>query len=75
MLDYICNGSVDLFGTGRERKISNENMSPAGFEPILRQSATGTQRLRPLGHDRGLDGDQWFNVLQNNRVQIKKTVT
>ena len=26
MLDFICNGSVDLFGTGRERKIQNENI-------------------------------------------------
>ena len=41
MLDFICNGSVDLFGTGRERKIQNENMSPAGFEPTPRQSTTG----------------------------------
>ena len=48
MLDFICNGSVDLFGTGRERKIQNENMSPAGFEPTPRQ---GSQRLRPLGHE------------------------
>ena len=26
MLDFICNGSVDLFGTGRVRKIQNENI-------------------------------------------------
>ena len=26
MLDFICNGSVDLFGTGRERTIQNENI-------------------------------------------------
>ena len=26
MLDFICNGSVDLFGTGIERKIQNENI-------------------------------------------------
>ena len=26
MLDFIYIGSVDLFGTGRERKIQNENI-------------------------------------------------
>ena len=26
MLDFICNGSVDLLGTGRVRKIQNENI-------------------------------------------------
>ena len=26
MLDFICNGFVDLFGTGRERKVQNENI-------------------------------------------------
>ena len=26
MLDFIYMGSVDLFGTGRERKIQNENI-------------------------------------------------
>ena len=26
MLDFICMGSADLFGTGRERKIQNENL-------------------------------------------------
>ena len=53
MLDFIYMGSADLFGTGRERKIQDENiiMFPAGFEPTLRQSTTGkSQRLRPLGH-------------------------
>ena len=34
-LDFICMGPTDLFGTGRERNIQNENMSPAGFEPSL----------------------------------------
>ena len=29
MLDFIYMGSADLFGTGRERKIQNENMSKA----------------------------------------------
>ena len=52
MLDFIYMGSADLFGTGRERKIQNENMFPVGFEPTPRQSTTTdkSQRLRPLGH-------------------------
>ena len=33
MLDFIYMDTADLFGTGRERKIQNENMFPAGFEP------------------------------------------
>ena len=41
MLDFIYMGSADLFGTKRERKIQNENMFPAGFEPTPRQSTTG----------------------------------
>ena len=53
MLDFICNGSVDLFGTGRERKIQNENIClQRDSNPRPRQSTTGKlQRLRPLGHE------------------------
>ena len=40
MLDFIYMGPADLFATGRERKIQNKNMFPAGFEPELRQSTT-----------------------------------
>ena len=52
MLDFICNGSVDLFGTGREQKIQNENtyvqrdLNP--HHASLRQES---QRLRPLSHE------------------------
>ena len=52
MLDFICNGSVDLFGTERERKIQNENIclqldsNPHHISP--RQES---QRLRTLGHE------------------------
>ena len=45
MLDFIYMGSADLFGTGRERKIQNENMFPAGFGPPPRQSTTGKSAL------------------------------
>ena len=52
MLDFICNGSIDLFGTGRERKNQNENIylqrDSNPHHASLRQE---TQRLRPLGHE------------------------
>ena len=67
MLDFICNGSVDLFGTGRERKIQNENLCfQRDSNPHHAGPRQESQRLRPLG----LDGDQWFNVLQDNGIQI-----
>ena len=56
---------------GGSEKIQNENMSPVVFEPIPRQSTTGKSApwtARP----RGLDGDQGFNVLQDNRIHILK---
>ena len=34
MLDFFCIGSAELFGTQRERKIKNKNMSQAGIEPM-----------------------------------------
>ena len=71
MLDFICMGSADLFGTGRERKIQNENMSPAGFEPTPRHTTTGNSALKTT-RPRRLDGDQLFNVLQDNGIQINK---
>ena len=52
MLDFICNGSIDLFGTGRKRKIQNENIclrwDSNPHHASLRQES---QRLRPLGHE------------------------
>ena len=51
MLDFICIGSAELFGTGRERKIQNENMSPVGFELTPGTPLQVYQRFRPLGHD------------------------
>ena len=52
MLDLICNGSVDLFGMGKERKIQNENIclqrDSNPHQASLRQES---QRLRPLGHE------------------------
>ena len=51
MLDFIYMGSADLFGTGRERKIQNENIR---FQRDSNQHLTSprqeSQRLRPLGH-------------------------
>ena len=51
ILDFIYMGAADLFGTGIERKIQNENIcfhwdsNPRHAAP--RQES---QRLRPLGH-------------------------
>ena len=51
MLDFIYMGSADLFGTGRERKIQNENIC---FQRDSIQHHTSprqeSQCLRPLGH-------------------------
>ena len=52
MLDFICNGSVDLFGTGRERKIQNENIClQRDSNPHRIGPRQVSQRLRPLGHE------------------------
>ena len=52
MLDFICNGSVDLFGTGRERKIQNENIClQRDSNPHHASPRQESQRLRPLGHE------------------------
>ena len=52
MLDFICNGFVDLFGTGRERKIQNENICiQRDSNPHHASPRQESQRLRPLGHE------------------------
>ena len=52
MLDFICNGSFDLFGTGRERKIQNENIClQRDSNPHHASPRQERQRLRPLGHE------------------------
>ena len=52
MLDFICNGSVDLFGSGRDRRTQNENIclqrDSNQHHASPRQES---QRLRPLGHE------------------------
>ena len=76
MLDFICNGSVDLFRTGRERKIQNENVclqwdsNPHTASPRQEKS----QRLRPLGHEglMAISGLMSYRVMGYN---VKKTVT
>ena len=49
MLDFICMGSADLFGTWRERKIQNENLQR---DSNLRHATQRqvNQRIKPLGH-------------------------
>ena len=52
MLDFICNGSVDLFGTGRERKNQNENIClQRDLNPHPASPRQESRRLRPLGHE------------------------
>ena len=52
MLDFICNGSVDLFGTGRERKIRNENIChQRDSNPHHASRRQESQRFKPLGHE------------------------
>ena len=52
MLDFIFNGSVDLFGTERERKIPNENTClKRDSNPNHARPRQKCQRLRPLGHE------------------------
>ena len=46
MLDFICIGSTELFGTGWDWKNQNENMSQAGFEQ--RQWNSSLDRLAML---------------------------
>ena len=51
MLDFICMGSFELFETGRERKIENDNrylqrdLNPSHITP-----GQVNQRFRQLGH-------------------------
>ena len=51
MLDFICNGSVDLFGTWSE-KFKNENIClHRDSNPHNASVRQESQRLRPLGHE------------------------
>ena len=54
MLDLICMGPAELFGTGSERKIQNKNIHVYLQRDSNPRQATPrqvNQRLRPLGHD------------------------
>ena len=65
MLDFICNVSVDLFGTGRERKIQNENIClQLDSNPHPASPRQESQRLRPLGHE----GLMVISGLMSNRI-------
>ena len=81
MLDFICNGSVDLFGTERGQKIQNENIClQRNSDPHHASPRQESQRLRPLGHG-GLimiSGLMYYRILgyklikplRNNTCQI-----
>ena len=52
MLDFICMGSVDLFGTVKELKIQNENIClQRDSNPPHATPRQVNQRFRPLGRD------------------------
>ena len=64
-LDCICNGSVYLFGTDRERKIQNENIClERDRNPHHAGPREESQRLRPLGHE----GLMVINGLMSYRI-------
>ena len=75
MLDFICNGSFDLFGTRRERKIQNENIClQRDSNPHDASPRQESQRLRPLDHE----GLMVISGLMSYRImgcKLKKTVT
>ena len=48
-LDFICMGFAELRGIGSKQEIQNENMYPAGFEPITVRNQGF--RLGPLDHN------------------------
>ena len=65
MLNFICNGSVDLFGTGRERKIQNENICLQRDSNLHHASQRQeSQRLRLLAHE----GLMVFSGLMSYRI-------
>ena len=77
MLDFICQGSVDLFGTGRERKIQNENIClQRDSNPNHASPGQESHRLRLLGHE-GLmviSGLMSYRIM-GYKFKKKKTVT
>ena len=53
MLDFICRGSTELLGTGREEKNKNENIClqlDSNPRPVLLDRQVN-QSSRPLDHD------------------------
>ena len=51
MLDFIYIGYADLFKTGRERKIQNENICfQRDSNPHHASQPQESRRFRPLGH-------------------------
>ena len=76
MLDFICNGSVDLFGTGRKRKNQYKNLClQQDSNPHHASPRHESQRVRPLGHE----GLMVISGLMSYRIMgykfKKKTVT
>ena len=67
-----CHCSVDLFGTGRKRKIQNENICLQWTSnPHHTSPRQESQRLRPLGHE----GLMVISGLMSNRIMGYTYVT
>ena len=65
MLDFICMCSADLFGTGRERKVQNENIHVCLQRDSEPRHFTTGKSPPQVNRPRRLTDDQWFNVLQD----------
>ena len=81
MLDFICMGSADLFGTERKRKIKNENIClQRDSNPRHATPRQVNQRFRPLGHGAlmmisslisyRIMGYKLIKPLRDNRCQV-----
>ena len=73
MLDIICMGSADLFGTERERKIKGANICLHRDSNPRHATPHHDRKLSALDNSAtALDDDQLFNVLQGNVIQMNK---
>ena len=71
MLNFNCMGSADLFGTGSEITIQNENIGlHRDSNPCQATLRQVNQRFRPLGHD----GLMIFSGLMSYRIMGYKLI-
>ena len=73
MLDFICMGSADMFGTEREQKIKDQNTCLQWDSNPRHATPHHDRKLSALDHSAtALDDDLLFNVLQGNVIQMNK---